>query len=59
MKQTSTAVREIRNIMGKLTAKYYADKGVIEIKQGECIVQIIIPPGTLIRVLTGKKPAVR
>ncbi|MDE6664255.1 MAG: hypothetical protein K2K46_13065 [Lachnospiraceae bacterium] len=59
MQKTNTAVEEIRNIAGKLVAKYYMKNGVIEIKQGEYIVQIHIPPRTMIRVLSGKKHAAK
>lgn len=57
MRQTNTAVMDIKNMIGKLTAKYYITKGVIEIKDGGYIVQILIPPGTKLRVLTGKVSA--
>lgn len=45
MQKTNTAV-EIRNSVGRLVAKYYPDKGVIEICQKGCYSLIIIPPGT-------------
>lgn len=57
MQKTNTAVMDIKNIIGKLTAKYYMAKGVIEIRNGDYIVQILIPPGTKLRVLTGKVSA--
>lgn len=58
MQQTNTAT-EIRNIMGKLTAKYYIAEGVIEIKDGNCIVQMLLPPGTKLRVRRGKVPTTK
>ncbi len=57
MQKTNTAVMDIKNMIGKLTAKYYMAKGVIEIKDGDYIVQILIPPETKLRVLTGKVSA--
>lgn len=57
MQKTNTAVMDIKNIIGKLTAKYYMEKGVIEIRNGDYIVQILIPPGTKLRVLTGRVSA--
>lgn len=57
MRQTNTTAMDIKNMIGKLTAKYYMAKGVIEIKDGDYIVQILIPPGTKLRVLTGKVSA--
>lgn len=44
MKQST--VQEIRNHRGKLFAKYYPRKGVIEIANKGNFLQIIIPPGT-------------
>lgn len=59
MQKTKTATMEIRNIVGKLAAKYYITKGMIEIRNGDCFVQIILPPGTEIMVRTGKMPVTR
>lgn len=56
MKKANTTVTEICNIVGKPMSKYYIRSGVIEIKQGEHIVQISIPPMTMILVLTSKNP---
>ncbi len=39
-----STVQEIRNHRGKLFAKYYPGKGVIEIAIKGCYLRIIIPP---------------
>ena len=55
MKQTSkNQTRDICDIIGRVTAKYFQEKGVIEIKRGKYIVQIIIPPETPIEVLSSE-----
>lgn len=43
----STAT-ELRNAMGKLVAKWYPEKGVIEIVVKGCY-EIAVPPGTPIK----------
>lgn len=59
MRQTNTATEDIHDIMGRIAAKYSSAKGVIEIKRGKCIVQIIIPPGTPIKVLSSEEPSAK
>lgn len=54
MKQANTTVVEIRNSIGRLIAKYYPDKGVIEILQKGCYTFIVIPPGTPIQFEAGE-----
>lgn len=44
----STAT-ELRNAMGKLVAKWYPDKGVIEIVIKGCRSTFTVPPGTPIQ----------
>lgn len=59
MKQTNTAVEEIRNVKHRLIAKHYPDKGVIEIWQkGERTI-IIVPIGTPVQVCHGDKPFIK
>lgn len=53
----NTNVKEIRNIMGKLVAKWYPEEGVIEIIIKGCRLQLIIPPRTQIRINRGEAPA--
>lgn len=48
---------EIRNIMGRLVAKWYPEEGVIEIIIKGCRLQLIIPPRTQIRINRGEAPA--
>ena len=55
MKQS--VVQEIRNQKGKLVAKWYPEEGVIEIIIKGCRLQLIIPPGTQIRINRGEAPA--
>lgn len=45
-----STVQEIRNHRGKLFAKYYPGKGVIEIAIKGCYIRIIIPPCTRLQV---------
>lgn len=47
---------EIRNIMGRLVAKWYPEEGVIEIIIKGCRLQLIIPPRTQIRINRGEAP---
>ena len=54
MQKTNISVMEVRHIGGHLVAKHYVDKGVIEIKDGEYVVQIIIGPGIPIKILRGR-----
>lgn len=54
---SKTNVVEIRNIMGRLVAKWYPEEGVIEIIIKGCHIQIMIPPRTQIRVNRGEAPA--
>ncbi|MDE7418235.1 MAG: hypothetical protein K2N44_18340 [Lachnospiraceae bacterium] len=52
-----TSVVDIRNIMGRLVAKWYPKEGVIEIVIKGCCVQLIIPPETQICINPGDVPA--
>ncbi len=54
---SKTNAVEIRNIMGRLVAKWYPEEGVIEIVIKGCRLQLIIPPGTQIRVNRDEVPA--
>ncbi len=54
MKQST--VQEIRNHKGKLFAKYYPGKGVIEIAIKGCYLRIIIPPCTRLQVRCSTVP---
>ena len=47
MKRSTT--EELRNAMGKLVAKWYPEKGVIEIVVKGCRYEIAVPPGTPIK----------
>lgn len=47
---------ELRNAMGKLVAKWYPDKGVIEIGIKSHYVRIIIPPQTRLLVELSTTP---
>lgn len=47
---------EIRNVVGKLVAKWYPDKGVIEIRIKSHYVRIIIPPRTRLLVKLSTTP---
>lgn len=53
MKESNTTV-EIRNGMDRLVAKYYPEKGVIEISQKGIRTIIIVPIGTPVQVFHGK-----
>ncbi|MEY8392567.1 hypothetical protein AALA98_14620 [Lachnospiraceae bacterium 45-W7] len=44
-----STVTELRNAMGKLVAKWYPEKGVIEIVIKGCPCVIAVPPGTPIK----------
>lgn len=60
MKQTpKNQTRDICDIIGRVAAKYFQEKGVIEIKRGKYIVQIIIPPETPIEVLSSEEPSAK
>jgi len=53
MKQTSkNQTRDICDIIGRVAAKYFQEKGVIEIKRGKYIIRIFIPPNTPIEVVS-------
>lgn len=54
---SKTNAIDIRNIMGKLVAKWYSKEGVIEIVIKGCRLQLIIPPETPIRVNRGEVSA--
>lgn len=54
MKQST--VREIRNAMGKLVAKWYPNNGVIEIAIKGCYLRIIIPPRTRLQIKCSTTP---
>lgn len=58
MKKAVTT-EDIRDIMGRIAARYSSTKGVIEIKRGKYIVQIIIPPETPIEVLSSEEPSAK
>lgn len=49
-------VQEIRNHKGKLFAKYYPEKGVIEIAVKGCYLRIVIPPCTKLLVKCSNVP---
>lgn len=51
MKQTvKNQSVDICDIIGRVVAKYFQEKGVLEIKRGKYIVRIFIPPNTPIEV---------
>ena len=54
MQKTNTSVVELRHIGGHLAAKHYVDKGGIEIRDGERVIQIIIGPGVPIKIRRGR-----
>lgn len=45
---------ELRNASKKLVAKYYPDKGIVEIIQKSDYLRIILPPQTVIQYETGR-----
>lgn len=51
-----STIEEIRNAEGKLVAKWYPEKGVIETAAKGCYVQIIIPACTQISVKCSSAP---
>ncbi len=55
MKQTfKNTAAEIRYKKGgRLAAKYYRAKGVIEIRDGDNVVQFGVPPWTELHMITG------